>query len=56
MNRSTLDYIKDRVRDQFNISLDLGLFELIDKCEDELLGSEGKTNVPKLTSVVALQT
>jgi hypothetical protein len=40
--KSTLDYIKERIREESKIELDLTLFELVERLEDELLIVEGK--------------
>jgi hypothetical protein len=46
--KSTLDFIKERIREEIKIELDLTLFELVERLEDELLVAEGKNSVPKL--------
>ena len=40
--KSTLDYIKEIIREESKIELDLTLFELLERLEDELLIAEGK--------------
>jgi len=53
---STLDYLKQRFIEESKIELNLTLFEIIERLEDELLITGGKSLVNELNKILVMHT